>query len=100
MDNNFYQTIYKICQENDIYLVDSEIRIIAARLDLLNKIQNKEQIGGSIKNQNVIDQQLEKCISPLFILKNAQTITIKNILYQILKGNLTGASLICGKYTK
>ena len=100
MNNDNYKTISKICQENDIYLVDSEIRIIAARLNLLTSIQNKEQTGGSIKNQKIINDQLERCISPVFILKNAQNETVKNILYNILKGNLIGASLICGKYTK
>ena len=54
----------------------------------------------NFNNQKIINDQLERCISPVFILKNAQNETVKNILYNILKGNLIGASLICGKYTK
>ena len=81
-------------------MVDSEIKIISSRIELLNTIQNKDQVGGSIDNKEFINSNLEKCLSPLFILENTNSDTIKNLLLNILRGNLTGASLICSKYTK
>lgn len=100
MDNKIQKKIIKICKKNKIYLVDSEIKIITSRIELLHQLQNKDQIGGSIDNKEFINQNLEKCLSPLFILENTNPDTMKNLLLNILRGNLTGASLICSKYTK
>ena len=42
-----------------------------------------------------------KEIIPVFAkLENTNPDTMKNLLLNILRGNLTGASLICSKYTK
>ena len=100
MDNKIQKKIIKICKKNKIYLVDSEIKIITSRIELLHQLQNKDQIGGSIDNKEFINQNLEKCLSPLFILENTNPDTMKNLLLNILRGNLTGASLIRSKYTK
>jgi hypothetical protein len=100
MNNKIHKTISKICERNNIYLVDSEIRIISSRIELLNKLQNKEQTGGNINNKKIINKNLNSCLSPLFILQNTNEDTIKNMLFNILKGNLMGTSLICSKYTK
>ena len=100
MNNKIHKTISKICEKNNIYLVDSEIRIISSRIELLKDLQQNEQIGGNIHNKEIINKNLNSCLSPIYILKNTSESTIKNIFNNILKGNLTGASLICSKFTK
>lgn len=100
MNNTIHKTISKICERNNIYLVDSEIRIISSRIELLRKLQKKEQIGGNIHNEEIINNNLNYCLSPMYILENTSESTIKNMFNNILKGNLTAVSLICSKYTK